>query len=118
MSDEFTVMEDDDDDQTLILDGMDGTTEEGNFAVEVAEDDETIDEDSDDDRDNEGDADFEEEFDEDVTVTTAAYKPDSNIYTALILLTSLAYVGALTVVLMELYDYCDQSKFMWGMFAK
>ena len=100
MSDEFTVM--DDDDQTLIVDDEDDGGGSGD--VDVFEE--------------EGDQGFEDDFvDEDVEITAGAYKPDSNIYTSLIILTTIAYAGALAIVLMELYDYCKPNLFMWGMFA-
>jgi len=43
------------------------------------------------------------------------YRPDSNVYTAMLVSSCIAYAVGLGVVLAELKDYCDPAKFLFGL---
>ncbi len=92
----------DDEDQTLALDDED--------EVEIDEGEE---------QDEAGfDEDEEEPLDEEEAepIRPPSYKPDSNLYTVLLVLGFLAYAVALGFVLDEMQAYCDPNEFMWGAF--
>lgn len=49
-------------------------------------------------------------------ISPPKYKPDSNVYTVMLILSFLAYTVGLGLVLSEMRDYCDPMRFMWGAF--
>ena len=102
MADEFEIQ--DDENKTLAIDGENEEHTRQADAVEEADEPAA-----------------EEEGGEDEGASAAAlpapkYKPDSNLYTVLLVLSGLAYAIAIGVALSELRDYCDQQRYMWGMF--
>ena len=99
-ADELEIV--DDEDQTLALDGED--------EVEIDEGDE----------ENEGGFDDDEnepiDDEEAAPIQPPNYRPDSNLYTVLLVIGFLAYAVALGFVLDEMQAYCDPKDFMWGAF--
>jgi len=90
MADEYEIQ--DDEDKTLSIDDADGA-----------------------------DAGEEEAGGEEIAAAVAPiappkYKPDSNVYTVMLVLSFLAYAVSLGLILAEMRDYCDPMRFMWGAF--
>ena len=102
MSDEFAII-DDDDEQTMVLDDD-----------EVEVDDDDIEVEGDDDLD-----DLVSEYeDEDEDIRPPAYRPDSNVYSVMLVLSFIAYAAALALILREMEPYCIIDRFMWGLFKQ